>query len=157
MAQVTQIPLRDVRATLTDTCVKILLAYRKNCASSTSPGQLILPESYKLFPLYALGLMKTKAMKGGNVSSDVRTHYMRYLKSLGVASTVLMLYPRMVPIHALEDDVGNLKENGRIKLASQMRASYLRMEPHGAYLLGKVFFHSIFLKNSFQLMAFDLL
>ncbi|EGG01243.1 uncharacterized protein MELLADRAFT_50176 [Melampsora larici-populina 98AG31] len=135
VAQVTQIPLRDVRATLTDTCVKILLAYRKNCASSTSPGQLILPESYKLFPLYALGLMKTKAMKGGNVSSDVRTHYMRYLKSLGVASTVLMLYPRMVPIHASEDDVGELKGNGRIKIATQMRASYLRMEPHGAYLL----------------------
>lgn len=136
MAQVAQIPLRDVRATLTDGCVKTLLAYRKHCASSTSPGQLILPESYKLFPLYALGLMKTKALKGGNVSSDVRTHYMRYLKSLGVAATVLMLYPRMVPVHTLSEEVGSLKPNGRMRVAPQMRASYQRMEPDGTYILG---------------------
>lgn len=56
--------LRQVRDSLTDTCVKSLLAYRKHCASSTSPAQLILPESFKLFPLYALALMKSKALKG---------------------------------------------------------------------------------------------
>jgi protein transport protein SEC24 len=32
--------LRDVRDALTDTCVKVLLAYRKHCASATSPGQV---------------------------------------------------------------------------------------------------------------------
>ena len=77
--------LRMVREILTEGCVKTLLAYRKHCASSTSPAQvsrvssvlelivsdslyftpqLILPESFKLFPLYALALMKTKALKG---------------------------------------------------------------------------------------------
>lgn len=56
--------LRQVREQLTDACVKSLLAYRKHCASSTSPAQLILPESFKLFPLYALALIKTKALKG---------------------------------------------------------------------------------------------
>lgn len=138
IAQITQVPLRDVRATLTESCVKILLAYRKHCASSTSPGQLILPESYKLFPLYALGLMKTKAVKGGNVSSDVRSHYMRYLKSLGVPQTILMLYPRMVPIHRLIESPLACQfqpETQKFIPPPYMRASYLRMEPEGIYLI----------------------
>ncbi|KAI7959660.1 hypothetical protein MJO28_003451 [Puccinia striiformis f. sp. tritici] len=138
IAQIVQVPLRDVRATLTESCVKILLAYRKHCASSTSPGQLILPESYKLFPLYALGLMKTKAVKGGNVSSDVRTHYMRYLKSLGVPQTILMLYPRMIPIHKLDEipDACQFNpDNQKFILPPLMRASYLRMEADGIYLI----------------------
>ncbi|KAI8447533.1 Sec23/Sec24 trunk domain-containing protein [Phakopsora pachyrhizi] len=136
ITQASQSPLKEVRATLTESCVKVLLAYRKHCASSTSPGQLILPESFKLFPLYSLGLMKTKALKGGNVSSDVRTYYMRYLRSMGAGATLLMIYPRMVPIHQLSDEVGSINpNNGRLKLAPLMRASYLRMEPDGAYLL----------------------
>ncbi|KAM0748281.1 hypothetical protein T439DRAFT_291785 [Meredithblackwellia eburnea MCA 4105] len=127
--------LRQVRDQLTDSCVKALLAYRKHCASSTSPAQLILPESFKLFPLYALALMKSKALKGGPVASDVRTWHMRLLKAAGVAATVGLLYPRMFPIHTLPDDVGFADETGRLVLPSLIRASYLRMEPHGAYLI----------------------
>lgn len=33
-------PLRQVRDQLTELCVKALLAYRKHCASSTSPAQV---------------------------------------------------------------------------------------------------------------------
>jgi len=128
-------PLRDVRDQLTQTCVKVLLAYRKNCASSTSPGQLILPESFKLYPLYALALMKSKALKGGQVASDVRTNNMRWLKGAGVAATLSLLYPRMLSIHNLAEDVGLQTADGRIKLPPLMRASYNRMEPDGAYLI----------------------
>lgn len=32
--------LQDVRQTLTDSCVSVLLAYRKYCASATTPGQV---------------------------------------------------------------------------------------------------------------------
>ncbi|KAL8280889.1 hypothetical protein RQP46_006568 [Phenoliferia psychrophenolica] len=127
--------LRQVRDQLTDSCVKALLAYRKHCASSTSPAQLILPESFKLFPLYALALMKSKALKGGPVASDVRTWHMRLLKSAGVAATVGLLYPRMFPVHTLADDVGFPDEAGRLVLPNLIRTSYVRMEPHGAYLI----------------------
>lgn len=165
--------LRDVRGRLSEICVKSLLAYRKHCASSTSPAQvsslralaavptlimstqLILPESFKLFPLYALALMKSKALKGtvsslsscrriadvestigGPVASDVRTWQMRLIKSAGVAATVGLLYPRMLPVHTFAEDIGFRAENGRIKLPPLMRISYARMEPHGAYLIG---------------------
>ncbi|GAA5838242.1 hypothetical protein JCM11251_003439 [Rhodosporidiobolus azoricus] len=127
--------LRQVRDQLTEACVRSLLAYRKHCASSTSPAQLILPESFKLFPLYALALMKTKALKGGVVASDVRTWAMRQLKGTGVPSTVRMLYPRMLAVHLFTDEIGFPDERGQLVLPPSMRTSYSRMEPHGAYLV----------------------
>ncbi|SCV67581.1 BQ2448_5192 [Microbotryum intermedium] len=127
--------LRQVRDQLTELCVKALLAYRKHCASSTSPAQLILPESFKLFPLYALALMKTKALKGGPVASDVRTYSMRAVKSLGVTATLRLLYPRFLAIHNLPDEVGFPDERGRLRLPPLIRTSYARMEPHGVYLI----------------------
>lgn len=138
-------PLKEVRHYLTEKCVKVLLAYRRNCASSTSPGQLILPESFKLFPLYALAINKTKAIKGGNVTSDVRTFYMRALRGLGTGATMALLYPRMVSLHNMSEEDGFpvqiTQEDGstsvgsRIKTPPLMRPSYLRMEAHGAYLV----------------------
>nr|QBH67493.1 putative transport protein Sec24C [Ustilago esculenta]QBH67604.1 putative transport protein Sec24C [Ustilago esculenta] len=138
-------PLKDVRHYLTDKCVKILLAYRRNCASSTSPGQLILPESFKLFPLYALAINKTKSIKGGNVTSDVRAFYMRFFRAQGVSAIMSMLYPRMIALHTMSDADGSpiriqqpdgtTVDGMRIKTPALMRPSYLRMEGHGAYLL----------------------
>lgn len=45
--------------------IDILHSYRKYCSTSTSPGQLILPEALKLLPLYVLGLSKTYAFRIG--------------------------------------------------------------------------------------------
>jgi len=122
--------LRTIRDQLTQTCVKILLAYRKNCASSTSPGQLILPEAFKLFPLYALCILKSKALKGGPVASDVRAYYMRVFKGATTAITLSMLYPRMIAVHTLD-----AADNENFHMPPLMRTSYLRMEAHGAYLI----------------------
>lgn len=143
--------LREVRHMLTERCVKILLAYRRNCASSTSPGQLILPESFKLLPLYVLGLNKSKALKGGNVTSDVRTYCMRFLRGLSCGATMTAFYPRMIALHNMRPDDGEPIQPtpgedpsqppqqpvlaGRIKCPALMRPSYLRMEGHGAYLV----------------------
>ncbi|KDN43108.1 hypothetical protein K437DRAFT_274996 [Tilletiaria anomala UBC 951] len=138
-------PLKEVRHFLTSKCVKILLAYRRNCASSTSPGQLILPESFKLFPLYTLAMNKTKAIKGGNVTSDVRTVYMRNLRSWSVGNIMASLYPRMIALHRMAEtdgfpvkvqDVDGAEHDGqRIRSPPLMRPSYMRMETHGAYLV----------------------
>jgi len=40
-----------------------LYVYRRHCAVSANPGQLILPESLKLLPLYALALTKMAAFR----------------------------------------------------------------------------------------------
>ncbi|KAG0210758.1 COPII coat Sec23p-Sfb3p heterodimer component, partial [Mortierella sp. GBA30] len=129
-------PLNDVRDALTEKCVKILSSYRKNCASSTAPGQLILPESFKLFPLYALTMLKSRSLRGGkDINSDMRVHQMRMLKSMGVSESIAFLYPRMVPVHAMDEKMGVLDSRGCVLLPPLVRVSYPRLSPAGAYLL----------------------
>ncbi len=50
----------QARGELVQGCIDILHVYRKKCASATSSGQLILPESLKLLPLYTLSLLKVR-------------------------------------------------------------------------------------------------
>lgn len=75
---------------------------------------------------------------GGNVSSDVRAHYMRNFRSLSVVATMNMLYPRLLAIHDLADDVGFPAANGRLKIGRAMRASYSWMVADGAYLMSEL-------------------
>ncbi len=42
----------------------MLACYRKNCAQSTTAGQLILPETLKLLPVYVTSLIKCDALTG---------------------------------------------------------------------------------------------
>lgn len=44
---------------------QMLANYRKNCATPSSAGQLILPECMKLLPLYVNCLLKSDAISGG--------------------------------------------------------------------------------------------
>ncbi|CAG8568852.1 15714_t:CDS:10 [Acaulospora morrowiae] len=128
--------LRDIRDNLTDKCVKILMAYRRHCASSSSSGQLILPEAFKLFPLYTLTMLKSKALcGGGNLISDVRVHCMRLIKSIGVSESIVFLYPRLFPVHQLSDKDGLPDQLGRVKLPQLLRTSLARLSNEGAYLL----------------------
>lgn len=57
-------PLQTVRGFLTEKCVDILAAYRKNFSGGSPPGQLVLPEALKEFGLYILCLLKTRAFRG---------------------------------------------------------------------------------------------
>ncbi|GES88569.1 Sec23/Sec24 family protein [Rhizophagus clarus] len=131
-------PLRDIRDQITDKCVKILLSYRRHCASSSSPGQLILPEAFKLFPLYALTMLKSKALRGGaNLTSDARVYCMRLIKNIGVTESIVFLYPRLIPVHNLSDQfqVGYPNQYSKVKLPPLIRVSSARLESEGAYLL----------------------
>ncbi|CAG8555774.1 1225_t:CDS:10 [Paraglomus occultum] len=129
-------PLREIQDQLTDKCVKILLAYRRHCASMSSPGQLILPEAFKLFPLYTLTILKCKALRAGTLASDARVHSMRTIKGMGVSECAVLLYPQMLSIHNMPEEAGCPDENGKIiKLPPLIRVSYDRLEAGGAYLL----------------------
>ena len=74
---------------------------------------------------------------GGNVSSDVRVHYLRLIRSFSVVSVMSLLYPRLLAIHDLSDDVGFPGANGRLKLPRFMRASYAWMVAEGSYLMSE--------------------
>ncbi|KAF9382274.1 COPII coat Sec23p-Sfb3p heterodimer component [Mortierella sp. AD011] len=130
-------PLNEVREALTEKCVKILSAYRRNCASSTAPGQLILPESFKLFPLYTLAMLKSNTLRPGKgINSDTRVYHMRMIKSMGVSESIVFYYPRMIAVHNMNEKVGVMNPtSGRVFLPSLVRDSYARLNPTGAYLL----------------------
>jgi protein transport protein SEC24 len=56
---------KAVKENLVNRCAQMLACYRKNCASPTSAGQLILPECMKLLPLYVNCILKSDAVSGG--------------------------------------------------------------------------------------------
>ena len=60
---------KEVRENIMTQCAEILACYRKNCASPSSAGQLILPESMKLLPLYTNCVIKSDALQAGTLSS----------------------------------------------------------------------------------------
>ncbi|KAJ1752962.1 COPII coat Sec23p-Sfb3p heterodimer component [Coemansia sp. RSA 1821] len=130
-------PLRSIRERLSDRCVQILTAYRRNCAAGSPPGQLILPEAFKLAPLYTLSLLKSPAIRGGaDVPIDQRIFHMCLLRQLSVRKSMDYFYPTIVPVHALTGNQGEIDEKtGLVVLPTFARASYTMLDPAGAYLL----------------------
>lgn len=128
--------LKDIRAELTERTIDALANYRKNFTSqSHPPGQLVMPEKLKEFSMYMLGLMKCRAFKGGNETSDRRVHEMRMIRSIGPGEMSVYLYPRMIPIHNLAPEDGFPDENGHLKVPPTIRTSFSRVEPGGVYLV----------------------
>ncbi|KAI0642552.1 sec24-like protein [Trametes meyenii] len=124
-----------IHDTLTEKCALLLYAYRKFCAASAAPTQLILPEAFRTLPLYMVCMMKTKPFKARNVTADVRNFYAHKLMALSARSIMFHLYPRMLAVHDLNDEIALPDPNGKIDLPSLMRDSHMFMESHGVYLI----------------------
>ncbi|KAF8761702.1 Sec23/Sec24 trunk domain [Rhizoctonia solani] len=136
LQMMSQRSLTEIRDSISEKCAALLLAYRRNCAASTSPTQLILPEAFKTLPVYVLGLLKSRPLKGSNVITDVRNYHAERLISISTSATMRYLYPRMTAIHDLSPNVGFPSEQtGRLVLPSPMPSSYTHMEPHGVYMI----------------------
>nr|QIE48582.1 hypothetical protein [Trametes gibbosa] len=120
---------------LTEKCALILYAYRKFCAASAAPTQLILPEAFRTLPLYILGMTKTKPLKGRNVTADVRNFHAHKIMAMSARSIMFHLYPRMLAVHDLNDQIALPDANGKLDLPSLMRDSHLFMESHGVYII----------------------
>jgi protein transport protein SEC24 len=127
--------LRDIRGALTEKSVDILAGYRKNFSGSHPPGQLVLPENLKEFSMYILGLVKSRAFKGGHEPTDRRVHDMRMLKSMGALELSLYLYTRIIPIHNLAPEDGFPNAEGYLQMPPSIRCSFSRIEEGGVYLV----------------------
>ena len=103
------------RAELLQACVEILHVYRKKCASATSAGQLILPESLKLLPLYTLHLLKHPLLADGQRADD-RAYLMTMASTLPTFVAIAFVYPHLFSLHDLADTEGVVLEDGRILL-----------------------------------------
>lgn len=123
---------------------QVLGSYRKFCANAMPSGQLVLPESLKLLPIFCLALNKSTAFSTGitipislshfyiigSLPIDMRAAALFNLMSMSLAFLPVYLYPRLFPLHRLLDEQHDLKLP-----PPQLRLSQEFLEPHGLYLL----------------------
>ncbi|KAL5601416.1 hypothetical protein BROUX41_002597 [Berkeleyomyces rouxiae] len=129
--------LKDARNFMTERTIDVMACYRKNfLAPSHPPSQLVMPDRLKEFPMYMLGLNKTRAFKAGTETSDRRVNELRLIRSMGAREMSLYLYPRILALHNLQPEEGFPDaETGHLKIPPAMRASFSRVEPGGVYLV----------------------
>ncbi|XP_073345156.1 protein transport protein Sec24C isoform X1 [Pagrus major] len=119
-------PTKAVRDTLVNQCAQILACYRKNCASPSSAGQLILPECMKLLPVYLNCVLKSDVLlPGADVSLDDRAYLRQLISCMDVSESHVFFYPRLLPLSKLE--------SGSLPVA--VRDSEERLSKGGVYIL----------------------
>nr|XP_023659096.1 protein transport protein Sec24C-like isoform X3 [Paramormyrops kingsleyae] len=102
-------PTKVVRDSLINQCAQILACYRKNCASPSSAGQLILPECMKLLPVYLNCVLKSDVLyPGADVSLDERAYLRQLISCMDVAESHVFFYPRLLPLQKLDLEGENL-------------------------------------------------
>lgn len=123
---------KTVKDAIVNRTAQILATYRKNCASPTSSGQLILPECMKLLPLYVNCLLKSDALCGGSeMTIDDRSFAMQAVMHMDIPTSVHHFYPRLIPLH----DLDLSKEP--VAIPPPIRCSVEKMSDQGVYLLGE--------------------
>lgn len=116
---------RQVREGLTSRCARSLAAYRRHCASPSSAGQLVLPESMKLLPLYTSCVLRSDAVAGGpDITCDDRSCAMYRALTADVSLSLAYTYPRLLALHTLP-----------ATQPTRLRASLDKMTEQGVYLL----------------------
>uniref|UniRef100_UPI00398F219B protein transport protein Sec24C-like isoform X1 n=1 Tax=Pristiophorus japonicus TaxID=55135 RepID=UPI00398F219B len=121
-------PTKTVRDSLINQSAQILACYRKNCASPSSAGQLILPECMKLLPVYLNCVLKSDVLQpGADVSTDDRAYIRQLITSMDVAETNVFFYPRLLPVHKMDVDSDDFPV--------AIRCSEERLSKGGIYLL----------------------
>ena len=128
-------PFKTLREKCVERTVEILFAYRKFCASSSSSGQLILPEALKLSPLYTLGLIKSPGLRGSEVLADERAAWLVRALTGGAATVAPLVYPCLYALHTVGPAA---EENGLpadIPLPNPSTLSSEHLVPGGFFLI----------------------
>ncbi|XP_036392862.1 protein transport protein Sec24C isoform X1 [Megalops cyprinoides] len=121
-------PTKTVRENLVNQCAQILACYRKNCASPSSAGQLILPECMKLLPVYLNCMLKSDVLQPrADAPLDDRAYLRLLVSCMDVAESHVFFYPRLLPLHKLD------VEGEALPVA--VRDSEERLSKAGVYLL----------------------
>ncbi|XP_066254197.1 protein transport protein Sec24C [Euwallacea similis] len=121
---------KAVKDALVNRGAQILATYRKNCATPSSAGQLILPECMKLLPLYVNCLLKSDALSGGSdMTIDDRAFAMQVVLTMDVLSSVNHFYPRLIPVHEIDLSTNPLETPAPI------RCTVEKMNEQGVYIL----------------------
>ncbi|KZC04482.1 Protein transport protein Sec24B, partial [Dufourea novaeangliae] len=97
-----QSSLSDARDALINVAIDVLSAYK--LSQSTMTGDLLVPGSLKLLPLYIISLLKCIAFRSGTSTRlDDRVYAMCQLKTLPLFQLIQMIYPDLYPVHTFGD------------------------------------------------------
>ncbi|KAG7669916.1 hypothetical protein KSW81_008060 [Nannochloris sp. 'desiccata'] len=137
-----QVPGRTIAAcrdVIIKAAVDTLVAYRKHVATASSSGQLILPESLKLLPLYSLGLTKLACFRT-DARADSRAIWMTRLMMASPTTVLPTLHPRLLELHTLVKKPANAP-----KVPEKLWLTAERLDSEGIYLLENGFDAHIFI------------
>lgn len=84
-----------------------------------------------------------------NVSSDVRNYYAHRMKAMSIRTLMQHIYPPLLALHDLSDDIALPDGSGKVEMPSIMRNSHVCMEGHGVYLIGGSYHSSLVIQHSF--------
>ena len=129
--------LHLVRESVVTVCVNILCNYRKMVASpQTAAGQLVLPESFKLLPLYTLSLTKSGIMRPGTeVRADERSYLMAMATRMPIMVSVGFIYPRLYHLLDLGESVGAVDAGNTPFLPTPLPLLVENLKHDGAFLI----------------------
>lgn len=135
VTKLTESTPKQIRDSLINRSAQVLACYRKNCASPSSPGQLILPECMKLLPLYINCLLNCDALSGGSdMSIDDRTFNMFAVQTMHVGASLAYLYPRLVPLLDASAPASP-SDQDEVVLPSPVRCTGDKLRDDGVYVL----------------------
>jgi len=87
---------KATREKMIETLIDQMANYRTQCAQSTNPSQLVLPETLKRLPLYILSALKNPAFSLlSRCSVDKKIAEIFRLVSLPMQNYTFLFYPRL--------------------------------------------------------------
>jgi len=122
-----------IRSTLVD----ILACYRKDCAINPAHGQLILPDAIKALACQSVCFLKSPGLRpNSGISTDYRVSLLDRFLSASIRETLIMMYPRLFPVHTLADDDGVARpSDGSVSMPPSVKTMQESLRTEGAFLL----------------------
>lgn len=124
-----------VKRYINEKLIQILTMYRKEVSKSSNSGQLILPDSLKLLPIYLLGLIKSPAFKNGlDIAIDERISFIFNLSRISIEKLIHFSYPLLFSLINMPDKVIAF-DKLEYPLPPQLNLSASKITQDGLYLL----------------------
>ncbi len=136
-----------------NTLVDILACYRRDCAINPAHGQvwgaalcsplafslctqLILPDAIKALACQSVCFLKSPGLRpNSGISTDYRVSLLDRFLSASIRETLIMMYPRLFPVHTLADDDGVARpSDGSVSMPASVKTMQESLKTDGAHL-----------------------
>ena len=106
LSKVTQLGAKKTKEQMQNELIDMLANYRSQCAKSTNPSQLVLPETLTLLPLYIHSILKNPAFKLLTATNlDLKIYWVQKLLSASIEEFHYIVYPRIYEVTDIGDEV----------------------------------------------------